>query len=432
MISAIHCNTEMPEREYDVVVLGATGYTGQFVAEEVVKAAQKNPGLKYAFAGRSQAKLDKALEMTKENTGMDVNAAILIADVGDEESLVNMAKQAKVVINCVGPYRYYGEQVVSACIKGGAHHVDISGEPQYLETMQLKFNEEAAEKGVYIVGACGFDSIPAELGTLFLQEKFPGDVNSVEMVVGLDDSSKGSASINFATLECAVLGLSHAKELRSLRKKLFPTPLPKPSFRPEKRGNLFYSKEAERWCVPNMASDRSVVLRSQRLNYELLKTRPAQVGAFFGMSSFMTGVGAILFGILFYFMASFAFTRNVLLRYPEIFTFGIFSRKGPKRSALKGLRFCITFTGKGWDTKLDDPSEQHKEPPNTTKTVKVVGPDPGYTACAIMVTQCALTVLQEKENLPGNGGVFPPGAAFVKTSLRDRLQANDITFSVKE
>ena len=71
-------------------------------------------------------------------------------------------------------YRYYGEKVVSACIKGGASHVDISGEPQYLEAMQLKYNEEAAEKRLYIVGACGFDSVPADLGTLFLQEKFPG------------------------------------------------------------------------------------------------------------------------------------------------------------------------------------------------------------------------------------------------------------------
>lgn len=71
-------------------------------------------------------------------------------------------------------YRYYGEKVVSACIEAGADHVDISGEPQYLEQAQLNFSEQAREKGVHVVGSCGFDSVPAELGTLYLQEIFPG------------------------------------------------------------------------------------------------------------------------------------------------------------------------------------------------------------------------------------------------------------------
>lgn len=71
-------------------------------------------------------------------------------------------------------YRFYGEKVVKACIEGGANHVDISGEPQYLETVQLKYSKEAEEKGVHVVGACGFDSVPADLGTAFLQESFGG------------------------------------------------------------------------------------------------------------------------------------------------------------------------------------------------------------------------------------------------------------------
>ncbi|KAK7074656.1 hypothetical protein SK128_004594 [Halocaridina rubra] len=422
----------MSEREYDIVVLGATGFTGQFVAEEVVRVAQKNTDLKYAFAGRNKSKLEATVETAKANTGLDVKAGTIVADVGDEESLVNLAKQTKVVINCVGPYRYYGEQIVTACIKGGANHVDISGEPQYLETMQLKYNKEAEEKKLHIIGACGFDSVPADMGTLFLQENFGGDVNSVEMVVGLDDSSVGTSSINFTTMECAVLGISHSKELKKIRKELFPTPLPKPAFKPKPRGNLFYSEEAKRWCLPNMASDRSVVLRSQRLLYEMENRRPAQFSAFFGMQSMWTGIGGILFGILFFIMTSFSFTRGLLLKHPEIFTFGIFSRKAPEREKLKDLRFCVTLTGTGWDKKLDDPAQQHPEPPSVTKTVKITGPEPGYTACAIVVTQCALTLLQEKDKLPREGGVFPPAAAFLKTSLKDRLEENGINFSVKE
>jgi short subunit dehydrogenase-like uncharacterized protein len=113
-----------------------------------------------------------------EISGYDVtNIKRIQVDVDLPETLRDMAKQATVILNCVGPYRFYGEEVVKACIEEGTHHVDISGELQFLEGMQLKYHEEAKKKGVYIVGACGFDSIPTDLGTVFLKQKFNG-INS--------------------------------------------------------------------------------------------------------------------------------------------------------------------------------------------------------------------------------------------------------------
>ncbi|MPC10261.1 saccharopine dehydrogenase-like oxidoreductase [Portunus trituberculatus] len=422
----------MPERKYDLVVLGATGYTGQYVAEEVGRIAEKQSSLTYAFAGRNKEKLEHTLETAQANTGLDLaKAEILVVDVNDEESLKKMAAQAKVVINCVGPYRYYGLKVVKACVEEGANHVDISGEPQYLEQAQLEYSEAAQKAGVHVVGSCGFDSIPADLGTTFLQQVFPGDVNSVEAVVTTDDDSEGKASINFTTMECAVLGLTHSKELKGLRKKLFTTQLPKPSFRPEPRGKLFYSDEAKRWCVPNMASDRSVVMRTQRILYEKEQMRPTQFQVYFGMTRF-NAILSILFGILFYILTMISFTRSLLLKYPEFFTGGVVTRQGPKRSDLTGLKFLVVLTGKGWDKKLEDPAQQHTDPPNVTKTVKVKGPDPGYFGTAILVTQSALTILEEKDKLPQEGGVFPPGAAFLKTSLRQRLEEKGIHFTADE
>ncbi|VDM67672.1 unnamed protein product [Strongylus vulgaris] len=94
-----------------------------------------------------------------------------------------MASKTKVIINAVGPYRLYGEPVVKAAVENGANHVDISGEPAYLEKMQMIYGEKAKEKGVYIVGACGWDSIPCDLGVNFLKEKFEGDLNHVETFV---------------------------------------------------------------------------------------------------------------------------------------------------------------------------------------------------------------------------------------------------------
>nr|CAD7266755.1 unnamed protein product [Timema shepardi] len=153
--------------------------------------------------------------------------SVIVADVNDESSLLKMAAQTRLVINTVGPYRFYGEAVVKACVASGAHHVDVSGEPQYMERMQLEYHEEAKQKGVYVVSACGFDSVPADLGTIFLVDKFKGDVNSVETY--LQSSSKSEhkgPSIHYGTWESAVYGLAHAGELRPLREKLYPKRLP--------------------------------------------------------------------------------------------------------------------------------------------------------------------------------------------------------------
>lgn len=139
-----------------------------------------------------------------------------------------MARQARIIINCVGPYRFFGEPVVKACVEEGTHHVDVSGEPQYIEAMALKYHKQAEEKGIYIISACGFDSIPSDLGVVFLQKEFNGTVNSAEtyLKTWTEDPSIPGSSANYGTWESAVYGLAHAKELGGLRRKLYPTRLP--------------------------------------------------------------------------------------------------------------------------------------------------------------------------------------------------------------
>lgn len=105
----------------------------------------------------------------------DLNSVpIIIADIEDEESIKKMTAQAKVIVNCCGPYLLYGEVVVKACIETGTHHLDIAAEPQFMEKMELKYNKAAEEKGVYIVSSCGFGSVPTDLGVLFLEKHFEG------------------------------------------------------------------------------------------------------------------------------------------------------------------------------------------------------------------------------------------------------------------
>lgn len=102
------------------------------------------------------------------------NIPIIIADINDAESLIKMTSSAKVLINCCGPYCFYGEAVVKACIETGTHQVDICGETQYMEMINLKYSKLAQDKGVYIVQSCGYDCIPADLGVIHLQKKFNG------------------------------------------------------------------------------------------------------------------------------------------------------------------------------------------------------------------------------------------------------------------
>uniref|UniRef100_A0AC34G8L9 Saccharopine dehydrogenase NADP binding domain-containing protein n=1 Tax=Panagrolaimus sp. ES5 TaxID=591445 RepID=A0AC34G8L9_9BILA len=97
-----------------------------------------------------------------------------------------MAKKAKVIVNVVGPYRLYGEAVVKAAVENGASHIDISGEPAFLEKMQMKYSETAKKNGVYVVGACGWDSIPCDLGVNFLKQHFDGTLNHAETFVSMN------------------------------------------------------------------------------------------------------------------------------------------------------------------------------------------------------------------------------------------------------
>ena len=158
-------------REFDIVVFGATGYTGQFVVEEVARTLQnENSKFNWAIAGRNKDKLNEVLKTASKQVDQKLDGIGLIdADVSNEESLLAMCKRTRLVMNCVGPYRLYGPPVIKACIEAGTHHVDVSGEPFYLETVQLLHNKEAEDKGIYIIGSCGWDSIPCDLGINFIK-----------------------------------------------------------------------------------------------------------------------------------------------------------------------------------------------------------------------------------------------------------------------
>ena len=207
------------ERDFDVLIFGASGYTGERVARTLSKWSM--PGgawatVRWAIAGRSQKKLDGMLGgLASPPTG------VVIADTSDEASLRAMSARTHVLMNATGPYRFYGEAVVSACIATTTDYCDLCGEPEFIDRCQLKHSDAARTAGVLVVHACAFDSVPADLGTLFTAMQFPppalcahADMYHVVSVEGNPPGASGHAT----TFRAAVHGFGGAGETRAQRK----------------------------------------------------------------------------------------------------------------------------------------------------------------------------------------------------------------------
>lgn len=154
-------------RELDIIVYGATGYTGRLVCEYLNKQYGVNGDVKWAMAGRSQDKIDSV----REEMGIPADVPTVVADSKDLASIKTMVEKTKVVLTTVGPYQLYGSDVVAACAEAGTDYVDLCGEPAWMHEMIAKHQADAEASGARIVFSCGFDSVPFDLGAYFLQEK---------------------------------------------------------------------------------------------------------------------------------------------------------------------------------------------------------------------------------------------------------------------
>ena len=162
----------MSDREFDVVIFGASGYTGKLVAEYMHDQYGDDQSIKYAIAGRNTEKLLKV----KKDLNLNEDIAILEADSSNLDSLDKMTTSAKCVLTTVGPYQLYGSKLVESCSRNGTDYVDLTGEPGWMYEMINAHKETAQKSGARIVFSCGFDSIPFDLGVYFVQnaakEKF--------------------------------------------------------------------------------------------------------------------------------------------------------------------------------------------------------------------------------------------------------------------
>ena len=250
----------MPEntdsRAFDLVLFGATGFTGGLTAEYLARNAPD--GCRWALVGRSQPKLEQVRARLADIDPELADLPLLVADAGDPASLRAVAEQTRVVITTVGPYIEYGEPLVAACAEAGTDYVDLTGEAEFVDRMYVAHHARAVETGARIVHACGFDSIPHDLGALFTVEQLP-DGQPVRM----RGFVRSNATISGGTFASALTAMSRARQMKqakAARRKLEGRPEGRRVRTVAKRPH--FDKDAGYWLVPLPTIDPLVIRRS--------------------------------------------------------------------------------------------------------------------------------------------------------------------------
>jgi short subunit dehydrogenase-like uncharacterized protein len=421
----------MSSDRFDIVIYGASGFTGQYVLETFAKSEEYDK-ISIAIAGRNMKKLEETLVNVGKLTGKDLTKIpIIITDSANEDQLVQMAKQAKVILNVVGPYRLYGEAVVKAAVENGASHVDISGEPAWIESMQMKYAEQAKEKGVFIVSACGWDSIPCDMGMEFLKKNFGGTLTYAETFAKIN-SGKSGYSFNSGTYQTLILGMWKAKDdgLGKIRRAIMPEKLEKARWRTPKRNKMWWNDNLNCYCLPFLGADKSIVQRSQYFDAQMNKKYPATIETYICVKSMFWAMALMMWLVIFQFAVKFNWSRKILQKYPGICSGYMFKETGPTREQAEEATFEYWFFGTGWEStaETETSSLPLDEQPKKKVVVRCDGPDAGYIATSGCILSCAETILFDQENMPKPGGVFTSAAAFKNTKIYDRLASFGIVF----
>jgi short subunit dehydrogenase-like uncharacterized protein len=382
-------------RKYDIIVFGATGFTGGKTAEYLARNAP--PAVRWAIAGRSQEKLESVKAKLTVIDRRCENLGTIQASVDDAGSLGRMAAQGRVLLTTVGPFIDYGEPVARACIEQGTDYVDSAGEPLFVQTLLRRYAEEAKRKNVRIVPSCGFDSIPADLGALFTVNHLPSG-----QPIRLSGYVRMKASFSGGTEQSAI------KSLAPPRDRVDPVT---PTASAGRRVRLVSSRverrpELDAWTAPLPTIDASVVLRSaatlDRYGPDFSYAHNAVHGSLANVV-----LAFLVFGGLAFF-ARFAPLRALFLKLVKK------SGEGPTAEQMSQSWFKVRFIAECAGQILQ---------------TEVSGGDPGYEETSKMLAEAALCLVQDRESLPARAGVLTPAEAMGEVLL-GRLQRAGLRFRV--
>ncbi|CAB3235861.1 unnamed protein product [Arctia plantaginis] len=401
------------KKSVDIIVFGATGFTGKFTVLQLARLTkEKYLDIKWGIAGRSKEKLEM-LTTEIHNAGFDIkNVPVIECDANNEESLKNMLRVTKVVINCSGVNIILSPKIVKVCIETGTHYVDISSEIFHILSLHRDYDKVAKNANILVIPCCGYSSLLMETAMMYLDKKFKGTLHSVECYVEnfLPMSLPPKALLHKGTWTSLVHVLITFKEYLALKKEILPK-----AYEPEKekiKRPFFFRNNSQLW-FPWPGVENDTVLMSQKHLYEESGKKPFHFNAYTTCEKWYQFL-LIPAMYIYYYLCYFKCFAKLLINYPRVFTFGLISEKGPTHEIAQKMKFSFLLNGKGWET-----GDQNWEPTKTI-SVKVSGKDP-YDATVFAVIMSAITVIKERWNMP-TGGVIMPGAAFYETDLVDRLK----------
>lgn len=383
------------DRDFDIVVYGATGFTGRLITEYLAAAAGD---ISWAIAGRNEAKLAKL----REETGAPADLPLLTADAGDADALAAIAKRSGVILSAAGPYQLYGSKVVEACVGAGTDYVDLCGEPLWMREMILAHEEQAKMSGARIVFSCGFDSVPFDLGVWMLQREAVKETGDpLEQVKGRIRGLNGTFSGGTAASARATMAAA-AKDPSLMADLINPFSLvPEFNGPPQPPLNeVIYDEDLKSWAAPFVMA----VINTKNIHRSNYLMDQAYGVNFKYDEMVMTGDGE-----------AGEQAARALAKMPPVGA----DKDGPK-------------PGEGPDKDArENGSFDYMAAGDTGDGLIVVGVkgnrDPGYGATSRMISQCALCLSQDVPGL--EGGIYTPAPAFGQKII-DRLNAHaGVTFT---
>ncbi len=383
------------EREHDIVVFGATGFTGALTAEYLARRA--GAGIRGALAGRNRAKLEQVRARLAQVNAACAKLPLLEADVTDPASLERLARSTRVLITTVGPYVKYGEPVVAACAAAGTDYLDLTGEPEFVDRMWLRYDAQAQGTGARLVHCCGFDSIPHDLGALFTVNQLPEGVP-----ISVSGFVRTNGAFSGGTYETALTAFSRLRQTAQAAGERRRTER-RPTGR-RVRGVVGRPRQdafAGGWVVPMPTIDPQIVLRSARA---LERYGPDfSYSHYFVSKRLATLAGIAAGGGAAIVLAQLPPTRRLLQRMTP-------AGEGPSAERRERSRFRVRFVGEGGGQKV---------------LSEVSGGDPGYTETAKMLSEAALCLAQDE--LEERAGQLTPAVAMGEPLIR-RLDAAGMQF----
>ena len=403
-------------RPYDLIVFGASGFTGRLVAEYLHAAYGTDPNLRWALAGRSAAKLAEV----RDALGLPATVPLLVADASDAAALGTLVASTRVVITTVGPYQQHGEPLIRACAAAGTDYVDLCGEPGWMAKMIPELEAPARASGARIVFSCGFDSIPFDLGVWHAQQealaRFGRPLARVHGRVAVlkGTFSGGTVASMLATMEAIGREPSLARTLADP----FALAGEKGGRQPDDRGAAF-DDLAQAWTAPfvmatintkNVHRSHALLGRPWGKDFvysERMLTGEGKAGA--KRAKAMARQSALQTLLL-----AFGPTRALLRRFalPK-------PGEGPNQTQREKGRYEVLFFGETADGRR--------------LTTRVTGDrDPGYGSTSKMISEAALCLLRDVHRDTTPGGVWTPAAAMGRHLVQRLRERAGLSFEVRD